>query len=480
MKRDLQNLADQTFDLLVIGGGITGAGIARDAALRGLRVALVDQADFASGTSSRSSKLIHGGFRYLAQAAFGLVAEACRERRLLLDLAPHLVKPLPLLLLARRGDPYPLWQVRLGMTLYDLLARYQNVARHRTLSASATCQREPAVHAAGLVGAVRFFDAQEDDARFCIENILDAAAHGAVCANYCAVTGFEQQADRIIAAQVTDRHGGAGTFAVRAHVFINATGPWVPTLAPEVELSPTKGVHLFLPRLTVEYGVFWTARRDGRLVFVLPWQDGSLLGSTDTDYVGDPAEARTEPADVEYLLTALREIMPDAPTTIITTFAGIRPLLRAPGAPSARSREHRIVQRGANLLSVAGGKYTTYRAMAAQAVDEAYRLLGRRPAPCRTAVTPFPLRRATPAGELVADCPAVYASDIRQACLEEMALTVSDVMYRRTGLAISRHGEPAVAARVATMMAAALGWSDEQREHSLQEYVAEWNRNAVP
>src|SRR5258706_4485179 len=230
MVRNPGSLANSTFDVLVIGGGIVGAGIARDAALLGLRVGLVEKDDFASGTSSRSSKLIHGGFRYLEQYAFGLVAEACRERRILRQIAPHLVKPLPLLMPVYQGNRRPLWLMRIGMTLYDLLAMYGNTAPHRYLPAEQAKAEEPAMRARGLRGAIRFYDCHEDDARFCVENILHAADLGAACANYCAITGFATRGDGLAAAKVKD-HIGGGELEIAAKLFVNDHGPWRPPVA---------------------------------------------------------------------------------------------------------------------------------------------------------------------------------------------------------------------------------------------------------
>jgi glycerol-3-phosphate dehydrogenase len=458
--RDLQALANQTFDLLVIGGGILGAGIARDAVLRGLTVALVDQADFASGTSSRSTKLIHGGFRYLEQGAFGLVAESCRERAILQRLAPHLVKPLPFLFAVYEGDTRPLWKLRIGMTLYDGLALYRNTVPHRALTPDATLAHEPRLRRAGLRGAVRFYDCQEDDARFCLDNILHAAALGAVCANYCGITGFVRQGDRVLAARTAN-------FEIRARWFINATGPWVDRLTPQIRLSPTKGVHLLLAE-RLDHGVFWQAR-DGRLVFVIPWLDCAILGATDTDFTGDPAAARCEPADAEYLLGELARAFPDTAPQVITSFAGIRPLLHSGANPSARSREHRIVRVAANLLTVAGGKYTTYRAIAAEVLDHS------RPGKSRTAGTPLPPYRPPPSGEQIAPEPAVFESDIRHARDFEMAQTLSDVMRRRTSLALSRHGGREVAERVAAILFA----DPEQRRRQVADYLAERERGTL-
>jgi glycerol-3-phosphate dehydrogenase len=489
MNRDLSALTRQEFDVLVIGGGIFGAGVARDAALRGLRVALVEQSDFASGTSSRSSKLIHGGFRYLAQRNFKLVFEACRERRILQRIAPHLVKPLPFLFPVYRNDPTSLATLRLGMTLYDGLALYRNVAPHRALSAAQALTLEPALARDGLLGAVQFYDCQEDDARFCVENVMHAAELGAVCANYCAVTGFATRGDRIVAATASDQLG-ADTLEIAARVFVNAAGPWVekvcsltPFSAPQPLLSPTKGVHLLLPRLTQRHAVVFSNHRDGRILLVLPWGEGSLVGATDTDFRGDPGDVRVERSDVDYLLPEIRRLFPGAAVSesdLIATSAGVRPLLHSDAVnPSARSREHRILRQGQNLLSIAGGKYTTYRLIAQQAVDAVCQILDRTSASCLTATTPLPEHRPAPAGDKIADSPLVYASDIVYACEQEMALTLDDVMRRRTQLALSRQGGAGTAARVARLMAPLLGWSADTERAQLDRYLQEW-KQGVP
>ena len=487
MNRDLAALTQSAFDLLVIGGGIFGAGVARDAALRGLRVALIDRADFASGTSSRSSKLIHGGFRYLEQHAFGLVAEACREREILLRIAPHLVRPLPFVFPVYADDARSLNKIRLGMTLYDLMARNPRAKRHQSLSPERTLMKEPALARHGLRGAVRFFDCQEDDARFCLDTIIHAAECGAVCANYCELTGFVTREDRIVAAKVADRLSKNVPFEIHARSFVNAAGPWVDRVAnltpfdgKRGAFSPTKGVHLLLPRLTQEHAIAFQSRHDGRVLLVVPWGDCSLVGTTDTDWRGDPAEVRAEPSDIDYLLREVRALFPDKRITgsdIITTFAGVRALLRSDvAAPTARSREHQVTRLGQNLLSITGGKYTTFRAISYGVVNQVYAVLGIRPAPCRTAETPLPQHRPPAAGEKIADVPAVFASDIAHACEYEMAMTVSDVMRRRTSLALSRLGGVEAAGAVARLMAEPCGWSDAEMYGHLQQYLDEWKR----
>ncbi len=480
MNRDLAALAAKQFDLLVIGGGIIGAGIVRDAALRGLHAALIDKGDFTSGTSSASSKLIHGGFRYLEHRAFGLVTEACRERAVLRHVAPHLVHPLELLFPVYDGDPRKLTTIRAGACLYDWLARGRNIASHQSLSADRARMKEPGLAAAGLRGAAVIHDCQEDDARFCLDNIIHAAELDTACANYCELTGFVTREDRIVTARVHDRHD-SGSFEIAARVFINAAGPWVERIAGlvpfgdvPVRLSPTKGVHLLVPKLTQRHAIIFQARSDHRILFVVPWGECSLVGTTDTDWNGDPNHARADAGDVEYLLTEVNRLFPDRPLVrpdVITTFAGVRSLLESDETnPSRRSREHCIIRQGRNFITVAGGKYTTYRLIAEQVVNELTE------APCRTADTPLPEHRPANAGDRISDAPPVFVSDIAHACDYEMAMTVSDVMRRRTGLALSRHGGVETAGYVARLMANHCQWTDQQMDSSLQEYVDAYHR----
>jgi len=483
MKRCLDELARGQFDVCVIGGGIMGAGIARDATLRGLRVALVEQADFASGTSSRSTKLIHGGLRYLEQFAFRLVAESCRERSVLLDMAPHLVKPLPLMIPAYEGDPRSLWKIRLGAFLYhSVMRRHPSLPPHQSISADQAVAQEPLLPRQGLHGAVLIHDCQMDDARLCIETIAASADQGAICANYCRVIGFQQDQKRLVSAQVEDMNQGS-RFDIRADVFVNAAGPWVEKIArlsgsdAEITLSPTKGVHLVLPRLTKSHGLYFQTKGDRRMVFLIPWDDDlSLLGTTDTDYQREPEDAYADPADTDYLLSQLKSLLPACeidPSDIIASFAGVRPLIGSGPSPSSRSREERIVWQAANLLTVAGGKYTTFRATANRAVQLIFSSLDRRAPPCLTSEVPLVERRRAKSGEEVADGGGIFASDVEQACDEEMAQTVDDVMRRRTHLALSRHGGLETAQRVSQNMATQLGWSEATRLNHVQAYMDE-------
>lgn len=485
MTREPRALADGEFDVLVIGGGIFGAGVARDAALRGLRVALVDQADFASGTSSRSSKLIHGGFRYLEQRAFGLVRESCRERATLLKMAPHLVRTTPFLLPVYDGDPRSILVLRAGMRLYDLMSPAGSLPRHQSLDADRLRMKEPGLASAGLRGGLLYFDAQTDDARLCLETILHAADHGAVCVNYCRAQSMTMRGDRVESVQVRDECLG-NSIDVRAKSYVNVAGPWVTQVAglassetSAIRLQPTKGVHVVLPRLAQSHAITFQSRRDGRIMFVLPWDDCSLVGTTDTDYTGDPGKVDVEPSDIDYLIGEVNELFPETKVSasdVIASFAGLRSLLKSDAAsPSARSREQAIVRQGKNLFSVAGGKYTTYRAIAEEVVDRVCGLLDVK-APCATATTPIPPRAGKPSGLKLSDRPTVFESDVRRACADEMAVTVGDVMRRRTRLALSRQGGPDVAAEVAKIMSTELGWDEMEMRRQFEAYIVDWKK----
>ena len=291
----LQAMADTPFDLLIIGGGITGAGIARDAALRGFRTALIDKGDFGGGTSSHSSRLIHGGIRYLEQGALKLVFEASHERRVLLEIAPHLVRPLAFLFPIYRGSRVPAWKLRAGMWLYDLLAAFRNVHRHRWFGAKKVRSIEPGLRDRGLVGAALYYDAQVDDARLVLATLRSAMAAGALAVNYVEATALLKPDGRVRGAAVRDVLTGE-TATIRAHVVVNATGPWSddvrrlddPTASPL--LRPTKGVHVTVQRRRIgnEHAITLLSQLDGRVMFVLPWNDLAYVGTTDTDADATP------------------------------------------------------------------------------------------------------------------------------------------------------------------------------------------------
>ncbi len=389
--------SDGQVDLLVIGGGITGAAVARDAVMRGLSVMLVEQGDFAGGTSSRTSKLIHGGLRYLEHGYLHLVFEACRERAILLRSAPHLVRPLDFLIPIFADDSRSFLTIRAGLALYDLLAIGRVVRPHRMLSAEEVSTREPKLLREGLVGGALYTDCQMQDARLCVEIMLDAERHGAICRNGVQVERIIVEGGRAAGVVVTDERSGVSEM-VAARAVVNATGPWADRLLQQVthaggtrRLRPTKGSHLVLPNRIGEGALLLSARQDGRVVFVMPWHGQMLVGTTETPVDEVPQDVRTETQEVRYLLDEVNRVFVGDPLTeedVLATFAGLRPLVDHGGAnASAVSREHLIVEEPMGCLHALGGKYTTHRAIAEAVVDRVMRRLRRRDPGCRTATT---------------------------------------------------------------------------------------------
>ncbi|MDZ4673025.1 MAG: glycerol-3-phosphate dehydrogenase [Gemmatimonadota bacterium] len=517
----LDALAAQTWDILVIGGGITGAGIARDASLRGLSVALVDRHDLAWGTSSRSSRLIHGGLRYLEQGRLGLVFESLRERRHLLALAPHLVRPQAFILPVHRGDRVPRWKLEIGMWLYDLLAWRGNLPRHQRLGKRAMLQREPMIRERGLTGGALYYDAQCDDARLVVAVARAAAQRGAAIANWTSVTALHAIDGRIARAELADQLTGA-TGEIRFRSVVNATGPWTDELRKLEDpgarpvLRPTKGVHVLFrrARLGHQHAITFTSPIDGRVMFVLPWGEHSYVGTTDTDSDDSPERITTTRDDVHYLIRSVNALFPSAHLTeedVTGTWAGLRPMLRGPegAGPSAVSREHRILRGHGGMWTIAGGKLTTWRSMAAELVDRVARELGqtstdRTTGRIASATEPLPggdsptlagfqeqaeaagLSTPTAAhlvrhygGETAAilnllrddpslatpihpDHPAI-AAEVLHAARREFAVRVDDVLARRVHLAWETSDQGVAAAdRVAELLGRELGWSEEQ------------------
>lgn len=376
------------FDLLIIGGGITGAGAARDAARRGLKVALIEMQDLAYGTSSRSSKLVHGGLRYLTKAEFSLVFESVSERRVLMDIAPHLVHPLSFLYPVYQNSKHGVFTINLGMWVYDGLSLFRTPKIHRNVSRHEVATIEPQLTTEGLRGAPLYYDCATDDARLTLETALDAVDNGAVVATYAKAVGLLRDTQgRVIGVRVRDELSGHER-EVRAAAVINATGPWSDrTRALSVSgasdrLRPTKGVHLVVDaaRLSVNNAVVCFHPDDGRVMFAIPWGDRTYVGTTDTDFSGDPAEVAATAEDVQYLLDTINAYFPTVSLTeddVISTWAGIRPLISGEGSEhaSAVSREHEILMDPDGLITIAGGKLTTYRRMAAEVVDHAVNLL---------------------------------------------------------------------------------------------------------
>jgi glycerol-3-phosphate dehydrogenase len=525
--QQLASLGSSQFDVLVIGGGITGAGVARDAAMRGMRVALVEQADFGSGTSSRSSRLVHGGVRYLEHGAVRMVFESSRERRTLLRIAPHLVRPLAFTWPVYNDARIPRWKLRAGLTLYDVLALFGNVGRHRALSVGDVLWREPELRSARLVGGASYWDAATDDARLTLANALDAAAHGATVVNHARVVGITRVDGVVTGAEVKDQFTGT-VMAVTARAVVNAAGPWsdrVESMAGTRvnAVRGSKGVHVSVHRSRVGNvsAVTLTAPQDGRVMFVLPAGAFTIIGTTDTFDDSAPEEVRATEADIAYLLASANSYFPEAALTrddVVSAWAGVRPLASA-GAqradPGSAPREHTIDESSPGLVRVTGGKLTTYRAMASEVVDTVEGVVGVRHSQSNTARVPLPggnlrsidaaVREATvltgdPAvaerfvraygsqwGEvwrLVTLDPALGArvtperpylmAELRHAVEQEMARTLGDLLIRRTPIAFETmdHGRGA-ARRIVEVVR---GWLEEPAEwadSALAEYEAE-------
>jgi glycerol-3-phosphate dehydrogenase len=394
----LARMAEDAFDVLVIGGGITGTGIALDAASRGLSVALVEKDDFAAGTSGRSSRLVHGGLRYLEHGDLGLVRESLRERGTLYRLAPHLVRPVPMYMLA--GDRRHRALYRAGLTVYEALAAGRNIGYHRGVSADQVAAAIPGL--GGRTRGVRYFECQTDDARLTIEVARTAHAHGALLANHARVTGLLSAGrgqGRVTGAAVTDELTGQG-FEVRARAVVNAAGIWaaeVAGLAREnpVRLSPSKGVHLvFAPGAVRTTAAMVAPAADGRYVFIVPWEDRVYAGTTDTPYDGDLDSPAVGDADRDYILSAVTPLFPGVTgRDVVASWAGLRPLLGGNDGDAETadlSRKHAIFDEPPGLFTITGGKLTTYRAMAEDLVDRVAAALGTT-APCRTRDIPLGL-----------------------------------------------------------------------------------------
>jgi glycerol-3-phosphate dehydrogenase len=518
-------LASEVFDVVVIGGGVTGCGVALDAASRGLSVALVEKRDFAAGTSSRSSKLIHGGLRYLERLDIGLVREALHERRLLLEtIAPHLVKATPFLFPLKR----PAWDrlvMGSGLFLYDALAGLHSaVPRHRHLSRAACLRDAPGLRADALCGGIRYYDAQVDDARFSVMLARTATAQGALCAPAVDVVAFLHRGGRVAGVRARDLESG-DEFEVRARAVINATGVWTTDVermagveAPLL-VRQSKGVHIVVPKARIDSDCALILPTEKSVLFVLPWGDQWIVGTTDTDWTFGLDHPSASHSDIQYLLNHVNAVLREPLTfdDITGVYVGLRPLLgKGAGDTAKLSREHAVRRSAPGLVSVAGGKYTTYRVMARDAVDAAAGDLPFAVAASRTAalpllgaiglpgaeyrlsvhpgathLTPETLRHlvgrygtlATNVLDLVVDEPRLadpligaekyLAAEVRYAALHEGALHVDDVLTRRThiGFDVPDRGELAVE-HVARLMAPVLGWDQAAIDREITHYRA--------
>jgi len=488
------------FDLVVIGGGIIGAGITRDAARRGLRVALFEKNDFASGTTAGSTRLIHGGLRYLEMLDFRLVRMDLRERETLLRLAPHLIKPLPFLLPFYDRSLFVRTKLRVGMTLYDLLSFDKTLPRHRFLDPQQVRQAEPELRTEGLQGAAAYYDAQVDSPeRLTIENLVDAGAHGAAVLNYTEVVGAIQEHGEIRGVRVREAFTGDER-QVRARLVVNASGPWFDRVAAHLGPHPrrlvrtTKGIHLACDRVN-HNAVALSSRLDGRLFFVIPWLGYSWVGTTDTDFNQDPAAATATPEDVRYLVESAAHYFPALRSARIHwTNAGVRALVMKPGSESSVSRLHRIIADPPGLISVLGGKITGYRAIAEEVTDMACGRLG---LACRsdTAEAPLPGGRS-PCGrtylESIYGCRAAevlslaesdprlgerlapeypdIAAQVVFSVRHEYCLRVCDFMLRRSLLGFQPDKGIRALPSVAAWMARELGWTQAECNREIQAY----------
>ena len=522
-------LTDGDYDVVIVGGGMAGAGAARDLALRGLSVALVDKGDFASATTSRSSKLIHGGLRYLELWDLGLVRESLTEREHLGRLAPHLVRPLPFLVPIYRDSSRGLIKVRIGLTLYDWLTPGRTRERYRVLRAVDALSLEPCIRSDDLRGAGYYFDdLLLYPERLCLENVLSAARHGARVFNYAQVEEIRRDAHGVPAGvRVRDLLGG-GVVTLGARVIVNASGPWVDELRAmggvrdrgTRVLRRTKGIHCLLPRMTER--AIYHSTSDERMIFVIPWREFSLVGTTDTDFEGDLDRLHATRAEVEYLLGEVRRAVSDPrvdPREVLYTYAGVRPLsFEESGRASDVSRAHKVIEEaGGRFLSITGTKLTCFRSLAEELGDRVSRLLGR-PAPSRTAhltldgadqevgrmeahtwldvseeVAASGLPRETletlvalygrtyrrvmelagkvPGGgeRLCPSNPDVVAQ-LHHAVHEELTVSLQDFLLRRTGIGTSRCQGRDCAEAIGRRMALLLGWTPRRLDAELEAY----------
>jgi glycerol-3-phosphate dehydrogenase len=518
----LHTLAHNEFDVVVVGGGVVGAGAALDAAARGLSVALVEARDWASGTSSRSSKLIHGGLRYLEQRDFSLVREALRERSLLLHrLAPHLVRPVPFLFPLRHKG----WErayVGAGVLLYDSIGGARALPMHRHLSHRRTLEVAPALRPESCTGAIRYYDAQADDARLTMMIARTAAQHGATVCTRVRATGLLREGGAVVGARVFDQLGRR-EHLVRARRVISATGVWTddswalePADAP-FHIQMSKGVHLLVPRERIRLDTGLTMRTEKSVLFVIPWSRYWIIGTTDTPWSFDRDRPAATRGDIDYLLDHVNQVLRDplSHEDVVGVYAGLRPLLSGRSDETTKlSREHAVAEPVPGFFVVAGGKYTTYRVMAADVVDVATRGLGAAVAPSLTrhlpihgavgyhelwadrgalaarAGLPVPaverllgrygsavndlfamMRRDRSLAEPLAGADGYLAAEVVYAVTHEGALDLDDVLSRRTRIAIEYPDRGlGVADRVADLVADGLGWDRAARAAAVAAY----------
>ncbi|HEX8283263.1 MAG TPA: glycerol-3-phosphate dehydrogenase [Pyrinomonadaceae bacterium] len=525
-ERALRDISGAAFDAVVVGAGVNGCGVARDAARRGLRVLLLDKGDLSAGTTAASTRLIHGGLRYLEHGEVGLVRESLRERETLLGkVAPHLVRPLPMLFPVYKGRRRGLLTVRAGMLAYDLLSSSKSLPRHRMLNAAEALEHAPGLNPEALRGAALFYDAQVEFAeRLAVENALDARAHGATVLTYARVERLLVEGGAARGVVFRDLLGGT-TYKVRASFVLNAAGPWVDEVlegagAEEEKLiGGTKGSHVVVRAFdgAPRAAVYAEASEDGRPFFVVPWDGKLLVGTTDERFAGDLDAVEAGVSEIEYLLRETNRLLPTARLTradVLYTYAGVRPLPRvADGAESGITRRHFVRQsRVRGLYSVVGGKLTTYRSLAEGAVDLIFRVLGKTAPPCETAQAPLPgaavedfgtfrrdfnarstlppastvrllkvygaraaevLRLAQGDAELsqvISEETGSVGAEVVYAFREEMAETLADCLLRRTMVGLNGSVGLDALERAARVARQFLGWDDARAALEVESY----------
>lgn len=495
------------FDVCVIGGGITGAAIARDAALRGLKVILIEKGDFAQGTSSRSSKLVHGGIRYLENFEFGLVAESTRERARLWKLAPELVKPLGFIFPAYNFSRLPLWKLDIGVWLYDLLSLFRSPGLHKLFFKKKTLDIEPALRSEGLKGSVFYWDAATDDGLLTLANIIDAEAAGAKCLSYTKVDSIQWSWDcsenpnafhlvRIHLTIDTDIKppslSGLPDQEIRARTVVCATGPWTDETLGILKkhdsdlqkMAPTRGSHIVVSskKLPLNNAIVLTHPQDGRVLFGIPWGGATVIGTTDIFDRESPDETRISPDEIRYLLNAAEAFFPNNPlkgTDILSAWSGLRPLLAPAGEASASqiSREHLIEWHKPGLLVIAGGKLTTHREMAEQAVD---RILGETQnwevalfagtRPCQTHTRPLP-KILGPLPHIPVCVEDLTPEALKHLCKNLHIITLTDLMVRRTEIFYKdeQNGLAKISFK-ADVICEQMSWTKAQWDKELKDY----------
>ena len=541
MSESIENARDSRapYDLIVVGAGINGLGIARDAAARGLRTVVIEQDDICSGVSAWSGRLIHGGLRYLEHKDFALVRESLKERERLFQLAPHLVKPVPLLMPFYARNKRPSWLIRLGMIAYDVLSWDKKQPNHSILTKRAVLSRFTGMEPAGLTGSAVFIDGQVEYAeRLCVELAVAARSDGADIVTHSRVDKLLTSGSRVTGVEYTDSITGK-RHSVQGRVVMNAAGPWVDRLLAafgEVNsprfIGGSKGSHIVVGQFpgAPQDVVYYESQADGRLVLVIPWMNRYLIGCTDNLYNEEPDSARAEQSEIDYLLNEVNTLVPRAQLTaddVLYTYSGVRPLPYAPGVPEWKiPRSHIIHDHAADgvdgLFSVIGGKLTTFRQLSEDAVDLTLRSLGAKKIKTITLTSPLPGARvanyadfsqgflanvALPAlvakrllalygvraaniadlvsddarlGEIVDEKSGALAAEVFFAVHDEFARTLTDVMARRLLLAFEPDHGIDGAERIAEIMAAIHGWDDDRVRQEIDGYVEWLGHLAVP